>query len=274
MINPGIYPDLSNEAYHFDPAISRSGIITYLDSPYKYWANYINPNRPVKKTTDAMIFGSAFHTLILELPKFLECYVDKPPRVLLKDVGREKYEKYKKYCEYLEVSEKIVLEFDDYINLVNMKEALMDHPQAWDLIQGATYESSYFWEDEHSGLMVKSRPDILHSNIIVDLKTCNDASPKTFQNDMAKYGNYIQGAMVREGVRQLTGVDIPTVINICVEKTYPHAIGIYIIDECALEHGHQQFKQALLDIKRDIGYNKFESYPIETINLPAWAIKQ
>ena len=273
MINPGIYPNLSNEAYHSDPAISRSGIVTYLDSPFKYWANYINPNRPAKKNTDAMTFGSAFHTLILELPKFLECYVDKPQKVLLKDVGREKYDKYKSHCEELENSNKIILEYDEYCHLAEMKEALLKHPQAWDLIQGATYESSYFWEDEHSGLIVKSRPDILHSNMIVDLKTCTNASPRAFQNDMANYGNHIQGAMVREGVRQLTGVDIPTVINICVEKTYPYAIGIYIIDEAALEYGHQQFKNALLSIKRDIGYNKFDSYPIETINLPAWAMK-
>lgn len=273
MIKPGIYPDLSNECYHADPAISRSQIMTYLDSPYKYWSHYVRPDAPIKKQTDAMIFGSAFHTFILEPDKFVQEYAVKPAQKYLKYDGELAYRAYKNACEELEKSSKIILNPEELNLLAQMNDAILDHPQAFDLIQGATYESSYFWEDEHSGLLCKAKPDILHTNMIVDLKTCTNASPRAFQLDMASYGNYIQGAMVREGVKQLTGVDIPTVINICIEKTYPYAIGIYIIDEAALEFGHQKFKQALLDLKRDIGYNKFESYPIETINLPPWAMK-
>lgn len=67
MINTGIYPTLSNEQYHADSAISRSGVMKYLESPFKYWAEYLNPDRPAKYSTPAMEFGSAFHTFILNL---------------------------------------------------------------------------------------------------------------------------------------------------------------------------------------------------------------
>src|ERR1700739_7402 len=91
-VEPGIYPDMTNEHYHRSLAISRSGIMKFLESPYKYWADYINPNRPPKRTTAAMQFGSAFHTLLLEPQKFSDEYIveielERLPKVgLLRDL--------------------------------------------------------------------------------------------------------------------------------------------------------------------------------------------
>jgi hypothetical protein len=119
--------------------------------------------------------------------------------------------------------------------------------------------------------MLKCKPDILHNNMIVDLKTIANASTKYYQRAMIDGGYHIQGAMIREGIKQNTGIDIKNCINVCIEKTYPFAIGIKIIGEDALEAGHMKFKQALLDLKRCIEYNDWESYEIETVELPNWA---
>jgi hypothetical protein len=273
MIEPGVYPSLSNEDYHADPAVSRSGIMTFLKSPYKYWSEYLNPYRPLKEPTKAMDFGTAFHSFVLEpRSKFFDEYIIKPESVKLKDVGRVAYNAYKtKFDEVLNTN-KIILSMDDYHILARMYESIWNNKQAHELIEGATYESSYFWQCEHSGIMCKARPDILHHNIIVDLKTCADASSRAYQRAMVDGGYHIQGAMIREGIKQLTGKDISTVINICVEKTYPYEIAIKIISEDALEFGHKKFKQALLDIKHCIEYNKWESYEPEIVNLPSWVI--
>ena len=32
------------------------------------------------------------------------------------------------------------------------------------------YEQSFFWQDPATGLLLKARPDILHEDMIVDLK--------------------------------------------------------------------------------------------------------
>lgn len=271
MIEQGIYPDLSNEDYHNDSAISRSGIKLFCESPYKYWAEYLNPARPAKKTTDAMEFGSALHAFILEHETFHKYYVIEPKKVLLKDVGRDEYEDYKLKIDLMKSDNRIVLSCQEWDLLTNMKLALQNHEQAWDLIEGAQYEQSYFWRDEHSGLMVKCRPDILRENCIIDLKTCASADSRTYQKTMYLDALHIQGAMCREGVKQLTGFDIPTVINICVEKTYPYQVAIKIISHSALEAGHMKFKQALLDMKACIADNKWSSYEPEEVDLPAWA---
>jgi len=212
-----------------------------------------------------MDFGTAFHTFVLERDKFNEQFYVTAP-VLLKDVGRLEYDTYKKLLAEATLH-KTILSSDEYDVLGMMYQSLYNNKQARELIENATYESSYFWTDEHSGLQVKARPDILHDNMIVDLKTCVSASSRAYQKAMIDGGYHLQGAVIREGIKQLTGRDITTVINICCEKTYPYSVAIKIIYEA----GHMKFKQALLDIKRCIEYNEWLDYEPEIVDLPTWA---
>jgi len=271
----GVYQNLSNEAYHGDTnSISRSGIMTFLESPYRYWAKYLNPQRPKDEPTPAMVFGSAFHCLMLEPDKYGDLFVTRPEKVLLKNVGREAYDLNEARIEAVNqnLGKKTILTWEQTNLLLQMQATLFINKQAMELIKGAIYEQSYFWEDKSSGLMVKARPDILHANMIVDLKTCADASPRAFQRAMVSGGYHLQGAMIQDAVQKLEGRWIPNVINIAIEKTYPYSIGIYVIDEDALEAGRVKYKSALLDIKSYIGDNEpWPDYEPQTISLPSWA---
>lgn len=270
QISPGVYPTMTNDEYHdHKESLSRSSIRDFADCPYKYWALHLNPLRPPKVRTDEMIFGSAFHTFILENDKFEDEYFILPEKVFKKD-NPEQYEINKALEEEAEKTNKIVLSQKEYVTLCDMRDALNRDGRAIDLIKGAVYESSYFWKDEGSGLMVKARPDILHANMIVDLKTISDASPETFRRSMMTGGYHWQGAMIRDGVRAIEGRDIPNVINVCIEKKYPYAVGIYLIEEPALETGQIEYKHHLKGIKECTETNEWPSYAIETVGLPKW----
>lgn len=273
MIKQGQYLNLSSEDYHGDKnSISRSALMEFKKSARKYWAKHLNPDRPEEEPKTSWMFGTAFHTFILEPHLFYDNYLVLPRKVLLKDVGREKYEEFKKAEKEAEESNKVVLSFSDFERLFNMRTSLLENERAKKLVEGAIYESSYFWQDEHSGLILKSRPDILHSNIYVDLKTIDDASPENYQREMVRYGYHIQGAMVKDGIKQIEERELSACINICVEKSYPHSIGIYIIDETAIEAGHVEYKQLCLDLKNCQSENLWADYSIQTIGLPKWAM--
>jgi PDDEXK-like domain of unknown function (DUF3799) len=270
-IQPGIYPHLSNEDYHADKgSLSRSSIKDFHRNPYYYHAMHLNADRPAKEPTREMILGSAFHTMILETSKFNYEYAIEPEKVLLKDVGRNAYEAYKQQCSLLENSKRIVLAAEELKTLSNMSNAVFNNKHAFELIKNADIEKSFFWKDEKSGLMVKARPDILHPNMIIDLKTIADASPQAFQRSMVDGWYHVQGAMIRDAVRTLENRDISTVINICVEKKYPYCVGIYIIDEQALDIGEAKYKEILLRLSSCIINNEFNDYEISVIGLPAW----
>ena len=271
MIEPGIYPHLSNYAYHADiGSFSRSSIKDFARNPYYYHAMHLNADRPKKESTPDMIFGSAFHTLILEPSKFHREFTIEPEKVLLKDVGREAYDAYKQQCLLLENSKCTVLSNEEWIRLNEMKDSLHRDKRIESLFHGGEIEKSFFWKDEKSGLMVKARPDILHPNMIIDLKTIADASPSAFQRSMVDGWYHVQGAMIRDAVRTLEGRDISSVINICVEKKYPYCVGIYIIDEEALDYGEIQYKSILQSMKSCIINQEFKDYEVQTIGLPAW----
>lgn len=270
MIERGVYPFLSNHDYHADGAISRSSILHFLDNPYCYYAKKLSAHRPVKQPTDAMRFGSAFHTFILENEKFGDEYALEPPRVMLKYDGEALYRAYKKECDELQHSKKIVLNCEEYNLLTAMRDALQKNKKAMELIEGNIVECSHFWEDPHTGLMCKARPDILSQNYVIDLKTIVSASPHYFQRAMSDGSYHIQAAMIRDAIRELGDRDISTFINICVEKTYPYQIGIYIISEEALETGREEYKNALLGIKNCMEINDWPGYAIQTIDLPKW----
>lgn len=273
MIEAGIYRDLSNEDYHGDKeSLSRTSIKDFNKSPYYYYAMHLNPDRPKKNATPDMILGSAFHTLVLEPHLFDKEYAIEPKRVLLKDVGRDAYEAYKVTCEHLEKSKLTILTHEELTTLNAMANALERDVRVQELMNDGEIEKSFFWKDEGSGLMVKARPDILQSNMIIDLKTIADASPDSFQRDMASGWYHVQGAMIRDAVRTLEGRDISTVINICVEKKYPYCVGIYIIEEEALDAGESKYKDLLLRMKSCIVENKFSDYEVRSIGLPRWAL--
>lgn len=273
MIKEGIYSDLSNDDYHNDKeSISRSSIMDFKKSPKNYWALHLNPDRPVREVKASWEFGTAFHTLILEPDLFTKDYFILPEKVYLKDVGREAYEEYKKAEKEASETSKKVLSHADCQRLCSMQSALFSNERAKQLIYQGVYECSYFWKDQASDLMIKSRPDILNHNCYIDLKTCEDASPESYQRDMVKGGYHIQAAMVKDAVKILQGETLSACINICVEKKYPYSIGIYIIDDAAIEYGQAQYKSILLDMKSCIINNNFPDYATQTIGLPRWAL--
>lgn len=273
MIKPGIYRDLSNKDYHADKnSLSRSSIKDFYRNPRYYWAMHLYENRIISIPTTDMILGSAFHTMILEQEKFDLEYEIYPEKVLLKDEGREAYEAYKQKCHEIEMSNKIILKKEDYFNLLEMKLSVHKSKRVCELLYGGEIEKSFFWEDKDSGLILKARPDCLHENMIVDLKTIHDASLNSFQRSMVDGWYHVQGAMIRDAIRNLENREISTVINVCVEKKYPYCIGIYVIDEYALDYGESLYKRVLLSMKSCIINNEFEDYKPTIVGLPKWIL--
>ena len=272
MIVPGMYPLMSNEDYHgHKESISRSAIMEFLKSPRHYWARYLNSERPDLEITSAMKLGSAFHTFILEPPLFFKLYSVLPTPCLAKEVGKEIYKIYKDNVKMVKNSGQIILKEEEYDLLKKMAIAVMKIDEAKELLTNALIETSYFWIDQDSGLLVKARPDALKGGIYVDLKTIDDASPRNFQASMIKGGYHIQGAMAQDALLATTGEVVEMVINICVEKKYPYSVGIYEIDNEALEYGRSVYKKALIEMRNCQQKNEYPGYAIQTINLPKWA---
>ena len=296
----GIFKNLSNDEYHSDrSAVSRSGLWEFRKTPAHYYHAYLNPERPEKKTTPDMAFGSAFHTFVLEPHLFEQQYsvndlvlpeVDEKPlkRDLQaehgKELGAEMYEEAKRVeIQQKALRDRVIADFsaksagkelitvEQMEKLHLMRQSVLSHPDAARLIDGGAIEHSMFWEDPHTGVRCKTRPDIWFSNMTVDLKTCSSADERSFISSVASYGYQLQSAMNREGIYHNTNNDIKTHAFICVEKTWPHLVAVYTLDIETLDSAHVMYKNILRDFAECKAKNEWPGYVTQEITLPEWA---
>jgi len=237
---PGVY-DISIEDYHSSSAISRSGIMQFKRSPLHYFSSKIYP----RDETQHMVFGNAVHTYILECDQFNDRYFVSPKVNRTTKAGKQQWEEILQ-----EAGSRTILQEDVFNDIQSIAKAFRSEPLAHKLVENAKFEKSIFWQDEESGLMCKARPDIWQTNMICDLKTASDASLPEFSRSMANYGYHIQAAMIRDGLRAVCNQDIEDFGFIVVEKSYPFAIGVYLLDKDALEIGAQEYKFLLKQLKQ------------------------
>ncbi len=258
--------DISNDEYHTSEGLSRSKLMAMRKSPYHYWYEHINPEFIKPQATDAMMFGSAFHTLIMEPENFHKDYflMDKIDRRT--SAGKERYKAFQE-----ENAHKILLSHEQFLQLSAMKTAFDQHPQARKFIEQGKIEQSFYWTDVDTGIQCKARPDIWHNNMIVDLKTTDSASYRDFQVSTYKYGYHIQAAMLQEAFKYALDKHIDSFIFIACEKKPPYAIAIYVMDESAVAHGLTEFKGILRKYKECLEKNEWPSYETQLLTLPAYA---
>lgn len=239
--NPGIY-EIENEDYHNSNGLSRSALLTFRKSPLHYWDEYKNENKKEEKDSNALIIGNAVHMYILQPEKFNQQYfvVDKPDLRTTK--GKEEWSKINN-----EHADKIILPTAIFNEVETLGQAFLTHELAKKFLEGAQVEKSVYWKDCTTNILCKTRPDIWLPNIIGDIKTSADASPRAFQRDIIKYGYHIQAAMVQDGINHITGKMIDTFVFIVIEKESPHAIGIYELDKESIDKGREEYKLLLED---------------------------
>jgi hypothetical protein len=267
-MKPGIY-DITNEEYHASEGISNSGIRLFKRSPLHFWDCYLNLEKPVYKQTAEQIFGSAVHTFLLEPQLFNKQYVVAPViENKQRNPGKKEWEEFKKNNQ-----DRNILLPEDMKVIEAIALAVEKHPIARNIIKSGDIEKSFYWIDEETGLLCKSRPDILGQVYIGDLKTTVSAAERAFMHSIYKYGYHRQAAMALDAVYYTTGNKIDSFINIPVEKERPYAVATYLLDEMAIEQGRLEYRETLKKMKECFETNHWPGYgeSIQPINLPSYA---
>ena len=261
---------MENADYHAHPAISKSHLDLIARSPLHYWARYIDPNRVPTEPTDAMRLGTAVHTLTLEADQFEARYVTTPA------VDRRTKEGKARWLEFqAEAGGRELIDADDRVIISRMAESVWRHPAAAMLLhwQGKA-ETTHMWIDPTTGAECKCRPDWLTNdgNLIIDLKTTEDASPIGFQRSVANYRYHVQASWYLDGVEAATGHRPDQFIFICVEKKPPYAVAVYAADAEMIQIGAETAARDLARLVECKASNTWPGYSdqIEPLSLPAW----
>ncbi len=281
----------TEEEYHADKNfVSASGLKKLKVSP----AHFKEEEEEPAESSDAMLFGSAYHSFILEPDKFKEEYYVFDDHDICEKLTNDGFQKPRATKEYKEweasemrvIGEKKVITKDDFERISAMKEKLMRHSYAKMLLSNGLNEQGYMGEiiTEAGNINIKFKPDHVNDNkkFIVDLKTTFDASADGFTRHAADLSYHIQAALYSDLMEKVSGDGRPyTFFFIAQEKKKPFAFNIFESSGQFISQGRFEYEMLLQLYKYCTDNNIWPGYQIWCQNkygilelkLPAWAIK-
>jgi hypothetical protein len=131
------------------------------------------------------------------------------------------------------------------------------------LIKNTEYQLSIFWTDPETRLRLKTRPDICKrkKNVIVNVKTTEDGSPKGFAKDLVNFDYPLQACHEITGCLQ-SGVmeSIDKYFWLVVEKNAPFNATIYDFDQEDMKMGMDELHYLYNRIKKAKDQNLYPGY--------------
>jgi len=260
ITEPGAYR-VSMDWYHSQgicpgPSVSSTGLRKIaLQSPHAFWKTWEgNPNRyPPKDTPDSLILGKAAHCLILGDEVFDEQFFYVPDNAPRRPTAPQvkAFERDGKWSAAAaegaaywadadaRAKGKHFITAEQIEKIKYMAENLAANPLAVEVLKSDLIEISMLWQDEQTGIWVKSRPDCIPSNAhdFGDLKTMAPRGSDlglAVQRAITEHGYPMQMALAVMGAEQVFGTTAKNCALVFCQSTEPYEVIPILIDEDAL----------------------------------------
>jgi len=271
-ISPGIYT-ISNDDYHRGigkNALSKGGLVALEKSPAHLKAYRDNPPDP----TLAMIFGSQFHYAVLEPELFDKRYVVAPSVDRRTKKGKAEWAEFQ--LSLAENNQEVITQ--ENLDLIRqMRDTVFKSEVASGLLSAGVAEQSIFWNHPTWGFPCKCRPDFINEkyDVVVDLKSANEANPKAFARAAVNLKYHWQGYWYLAGIKQILHDRYKDFIFIVVEKAPPYAVQIYILQREHISLAREQIKPLLSRYAECFASDNWPGPPdrIQTLELPTWYVR-
>lgn len=268
---PGLYRDMPAEQYHAVPAMSAGGLKRMRQSPAHFYGMQLDPNRPPPgEPTPAMKAGTLFHCALFEPNALPERYAVKPEGLSLSTKDG------KAWKDALPAGVDII----DAAALAKARkqaERVRADPDLGALLASGYGEASAFWVDDETRELCKCRPDWTHQVgdgvILVDGKSCPDASPAGFARTAWNMGYVHIAAWYIDGFSAATGLKVHGYVFAAVEHEWPHIAKGWMVPDDVLESARRENRRQLnryAECKRTGHWPGYEA-GISLITLPRWA---
>lgn len=264
----------TNEEYHNDVTrIGKSGLDLIAKSPAHYWARYLDPARLPDEPTAAMRLGTAVHHAILEPDEFSRRYKVLPELNLRATADKMKFQELQQNAI---ANNWTLVSAEDYALCKSIRDSVRRHPAAIKLLASGSAEQTFYATDPITRAKTKIRPDWLSDlDLIVDVKTTEDASPTGFAKSVFNFRYHVQAPFYLDNYNYATGHQMRGFIFIAVEKKPPYAVAVYHVPTEMLELGRRTYLENLQTYVECLASDNWPAYGdnVQTLQLPAWATR-
>lgn len=265
----------SIKAYHAKPGLTKTKLFRLIEKNPEYY-KYCEEHPELNAETPAQLFGAAFHKYVLEPEEFSAEYAVMPNVDRRTKAGREEYAAFA-----ARAGERGIITDSDYFEICRMSEKLKSIPVVKYLLTGEV-ETSYYFRDELTGLELQARPDVFRMvgdhGVVVDLKTCRDASNDEFRKAAINLGYDVQAAIFLDAMKAEYGIECDFIF-VAIEKDPPYMVNVLSADEYLVKYGRERLREALSIYKECEttgiwwGYNG-EKMLINNLILPNYLAKE
>lgn len=269
----GFHYGVPFDVYRSWPAANISTLKGMKKTPlHCKWA-MVNPRH-----SDEMDVGSALHISILEPARF-----DKEFYIAPEYDGRTKEGKeIAVACQEIAAGRTIIrkkagdgVDADDVAGMAQGVRRFRAASRILDL--PGQCEVSALWKDPVTGILCKARFDklISKSPIILEIKTCRDASAWHFGKQVAETGYAAQAAYYRWAHKEITGQNAHHVF-LAIENKGPWAAALYTLSDATLQSGTLQFRDWLDGYAECLKTGNWPGYPdkVQELAAPEWFNRQ
>ena len=266
MIKDGYYKSLSLKDYLAEDALSKGALSDLAVSAAHYKARRLEA-----PTFPAAALGSAVHALVLE-PARAEKIIFTPPDNVLGKNGSKGTSAYRDWVATQD-AEALILSREDFERAHYMRDAVLAHPIASELLSGGNPEVSILWTDAN-GVRRKCRPDYL-ATAYVDLKTTISAKPDVF-GKQAYNLHYHWSAAWTIDVGAGLGSTLSQYYFIAVEKESPWAVTVFSTPDELLDLARAEIAPVYHLYKACREFDTWPGYSseVQTLTFPRWAMKK
>lgn len=281
--NPGLYDDVSDEAYHADPCetISLSSSIAkaiVAQSPRHAWEKHPRLNTglrdAVEKPTPAMDFGTASHKLILGKGREIKEIVADDFKTKAAQQARDA----------ARAAGLVPILSHRVAGARMLREAFFDQIQGTevaDLFNDGAGEVTGLWQDDLEDVWCRMRIDWLPNKAragghisLVDVKTtAGSAQPEDWQRVAFDMGYDLQNSFYQRGARALIeGVRSVEMFFIVLEQQSPYGLSVHRFGGQAFAEAEVCVELAISLWSKCLHENKWPGYQRETTHIdpPRW----
>lgn len=232
---------LDDDAYYGDTKYVSCSMLKQIIKSPKHLKEYLERG---SESSPALVFGNAFHTLLLEPGKFNEKFYIFDPN-LRPEKEKNMSSKINKAWKAEELSHaeqagKMLLSEKDVELMDSMINSLTRHSEINSILRESKYEQPNVWVDQETGILCKGKFDLVGFDFVGDVKTASEVdNVDKFRYDCYKYGYDMQAAYYADSM----GLD--QFKFIVVEKKPPFKCAVFTCSEEFLARGRERYRKAL-----------------------------
>lgn len=258
----GLIHDLPINEYHAGPGISKTGLDAMARAPSIFHALHMNPKRPAREARAGQLEGHLAHCAILEPAEFARRYVSVPPDAprtpssaqwKAKNPSPESVKAMEWWRAFNANNDNATVITDEQRQVALAQAAsVRSDPDIARLLSKGWAEVSAYWRDPVTGVLCRCRPDWVHPVddkhvILVDIKTCGDATERDFSRQIARKNYHVQDRFYSDGFQMASGLRVVDFVFVAVESEWPYATGAYRLGEESRLEGFGIYRD-LLDL--------------------------